>query len=50
MTAPLPPTSAAQAAREILRRLNSVMAANNAAQSKLNQVAQLIGEALDSEV
>jgi phosphotransferase system enzyme I (PtsP) len=50
MSAPPPPTSAAQAAREILRRLNGVMAANNAAQSKLNQVAQLIGEALDSEV
>ncbi len=42
--------SAARAAREILRNLGAVMAANTGAQAKLNQTAQLIGEALDSEV
>ncbi len=47
---PLPPSSAAQAAREILRRLNDVMGGRTNAQAKLNQVAQIIGEALNSEV
>ena len=51
MTAPpLPPTTAAQAAREILRNLNAVIGANTGAQAKLNQTVQLIGEALNSEV
>lgn len=49
-TPPPPPSSAAQAAREILRRLHGVMAANTGAQAKLNSTAQLIGEALNSEV
>ncbi|MCC7393475.1 MAG: phosphoenolpyruvate--protein phosphotransferase [Sphingomonadaceae bacterium] len=48
--APPPPSGAAQAARQILRRLHDVMAANTNAQAKLNQVTQAIGEALDSEV
>ncbi len=48
--APLPPSVAAQAAREILRRLNSVMTANTGAQAKLNNIVQMIGEALNSEV
>ncbi len=48
--APPPPSDAAQAAREILRNLNSVMAANTSAQAKLNHIVQLIGEALNSEV
>ena len=43
-------TSAASAAREILTRLHDVMASRSAAQVKLNQVVQIIGEALDSEV
>ncbi len=47
---PSPPSSAARAAREILRNLNAVMAANTAPQAKLNHTVQLIGEALDSEV
>ncbi|MCU0729226.1 MAG: PEP-utilizing enzyme [Sphingopyxis sp.] len=51
MTIPAsPPTSAAQAAREILRRLNDVIGANTGPQAKLNQTVQLIGEALNSEV
>ena len=51
MTAPPPaPSSAAQAAREILRRLHEVMSANVSAQAKLNRTVQQIGEALDSEV
>ena len=50
MTAPLPPSSAAQAAREILRRLHDVIAADTGAQAKLNRTVQLIGEALNSEV
>jgi len=44
------PVSAAASAREILTRLHDVMAARTTAQAKLNQVAQIIGEALDSEV
>ena len=50
MTAPLPPSSAAQAARTILTRLHEVMAARTNAQAKLNQVVQVIGECLNSEV
>jgi len=42
--------SAAASAREILTRLHDVMAARSNAQSKLNQVVQIIGEALHSEV
>jgi phosphotransferase system enzyme I (PtsP) len=44
------PLSAAASAREILTRLHDVMAARTNAQAKLNQVVQIIGEALDSEV
>ena len=44
------PTTASSAAREILTRLHDVMASRTAAQAKLNQVVQIIGEALDSEV
>jgi phosphotransferase system enzyme I (PtsP) len=43
-------TTAASAAREILTRLHDVMASRSAAQVKLNQVVQIIGEALHSEV
>ncbi len=42
--------TAAASAREILVRLHDVMAARTAAQAKLNQVADIIAEALDSEV
>ncbi|WP_419827518.1 phosphoenolpyruvate--protein phosphotransferase [Sphingomonas sp.] len=45
-----PPTAAATAAREILTRLHDVMAGRAHAQAKLNQVVQIIGEALSSEV
>src|SRR5436309_2489832 len=44
------PLSAAASAREILVRLHDVMAARSNAQAKLNQVAEIIGEALESEV
>ncbi|QKS02221.1 phosphoenolpyruvate--protein phosphotransferase [Sphingomonas sp. CL5.1] len=44
------PLSAAASAREILVRLHDVMAARSNAQAKLNQVVEIIGEALDSEV
>jgi phosphotransferase system, enzyme I, PtsP len=43
------PTAAASA-REILTRLHEVMAARTGAQAKLNQVVNIIGEALASEV
>ena len=46
----MPASSATSAAREILTRLHDVMAARTPAQAKLNQVVQIIGEALDSEV
>ncbi len=46
----MPQTTAAIAAREILKRLHDVMAARSPAQAKLNRVVQIIGEALDSEV
>jgi phosphotransferase system enzyme I (PtsP) len=41
---------AAAAARSILTRLHEVMAARTHAQAKLNQVVDIIGESLDSEV
>ncbi|QNE33130.1 phosphoenolpyruvate--protein phosphotransferase [Sphingomonas sp. NBWT7] len=44
------PVSAAASAREILVNLHDVMAARSNAQAKLNQVVDIIGEALDSEV
>ncbi|MBR0552914.1 phosphoenolpyruvate--protein phosphotransferase [Stakelama marina] len=44
------PLSAAASAREILTRLHDVMASRDRAQSKLNAVVNIIGEALDSEV
>ena len=43
-------TPATVAAREILTRLHDVMASRANAQGKLNQVVQIIGEALNSEV
>jgi phosphotransferase system enzyme I (PtsP) len=43
-------SSAAASAREILTRLHEVMASRTGAQAKLNQVAGIIGEALESEV
>ena len=43
-------TAATSAAREILTRLHDVMAARTNAQAKLNQVVNIIGEALTSEV
>lgn len=49
MAVPLP-TPAATAAREILTRLHDVMAGRTHAQAKLNNVVQIIGEALTSEV
>ncbi|WP_293881703.1 phosphoenolpyruvate--protein phosphotransferase [Sphingomonas sp.] len=42
--------SAAASAREILTRLHEVMASRTGAQAKLNQVAGIIGQALESEV
>jgi phosphotransferase system, enzyme I, PtsP len=42
--------SAARSARNILTGLHEVMAANSAVQAKLNQVVNIIGEALSSEV
>ncbi len=44
------PLSAAASAREILTRLHDCMAARTPAQAKLNQVVQIIGEAIASEV
>ncbi len=43
-------TSAVSAARQILTRLHDVMASRSNAQTKLNTVVEVIGEALDSEV
>jgi phosphotransferase system enzyme I (PtsP) len=42
--------SAAAAARTILTRLHEVMASRERAQAKLNQVVEVIGESLNSEV
>ena len=44
------PLSAASAARTILTRLHDVMASRSHAQAKLNNVVEVIGEGLDSEV
>lgn len=44
------PLSASASAREILVRLHDVMASRATAQAKLNQVVDIIGEALESEV
>lgn len=44
------PASAASAARTILTRLHDVMASRSRAQAKLNNVVEVIGEGLDSEV
>ena len=44
------PLTAAASAREILTRLHDVMAARSNAQAKLNQVVQIVGEAMSSEV
>ena len=44
------PNSAVQSAREILTRLHEMMASRSTAQAKLNQVVQVIGESLASEV
>jgi phosphotransferase system enzyme I (PtsP) len=41
---------AAAAARSILTRLHELMASRTHAQGKLNQIVEIIGEALDSEV
>ncbi|NIJ07696.1 phosphotransferase system enzyme I (PtsP) [Sphingomonas vulcanisoli] len=46
----MPASAATTAAREILVRLHDVMAARANAQAKLNQVVQIIGESLNSEV
>ena len=43
-------TSATAAARTILTRLHEVMASRLHAQAKLNQVVEIIGDSLDSEV
>ena len=42
--------SAAAAARQIITRLHEVMASRMHAQGKLDQVVDIIGESLDSEV
>src|SRR6478736_6771643 len=42
--------SAAAAARSILTQLHELMASRTRVQGKLNQVVEIIGEALDSEV
>ena len=47
---PTPATSAVAAARSILTQLHELMASRISAQGKLNQVVDIIGEALDSEV
>ena len=44
------PVSTASSAREILTRLHDVMASRANAQTKLNQVVGIIGEATSSEV
>jgi phosphotransferase system enzyme I (PtsP) len=44
------PTSAAASAREILTGLHAVMAGRGSAQSKLDQVVNLIAEAMNSDV
>jgi phosphotransferase system, enzyme I, PtsP len=44
------PSTATTSAREILSRLHDVMASRSNAQAKLNQVVQVVGEVLGSEV
>ncbi|HKY80745.1 MAG TPA: phosphoenolpyruvate--protein phosphotransferase [Sphingobium sp.] len=44
------PSTPAAAARQILTRLQEVMAARTSAQAKLNKVVDIIGQALSSEV
>lgn len=44
------PSTPAAAARQILVRLQEVMAARTSAQAKLNKVVEIIGESLSSEV
>ncbi|MEJ7933204.1 phosphoenolpyruvate--protein phosphotransferase [Sphingobium sp. AN558] len=44
------PSTPAAAARQILIRLQEVMASRNSAQAKLNKVVEVIGESLSSEV
>ena len=44
------PSTPAAAARQILIRLQEVMAARTSAQAKLNKVVEIIGESLSSEV
>jgi len=46
----MPAPSAVSASRQILTRLHDVMASRSHAQAKLNQVVEIIGEGLDSEV
>jgi phosphotransferase system enzyme I (PtsP) len=44
------PSAAVDSARQILTRLHDVMASRSHAQAKLNNVVEVIGEGLDSEV
>jgi len=46
----MPPQTAAAAARAILTSLHEIMASRSGAQAKLNQVVEVIGEKLHSEV
>ena len=46
----MPPQTAAAAARAILTSLHEIMASRSGAQAKLNQVVEVIGGKLDSEV
>jgi len=46
----MPPQTAAAAARAILNSLHEIMASRSSAQAKLNQVVEVIGGTLDSEV
>ncbi|MBJ7445858.1 MAG: hypothetical protein JHD32_16480, partial [Sphingobium sp.] len=44
------PSTPAAAARQILTRLQEVMASRTSAQAKLNKVVEIIGQSLSSEV
>ena len=46
----MPPQTAVAAARAILNSLHEIMASRSSAQAKLNQVVEVIGATLDSEV
>ena len=46
----MPPQTAVAAARAILNSLHEIMASRSSAQAKLNQVVEVIGGTLDSEV